>query len=114
MAAAAAASATTDKDAPSGGPDQDGRGDVSVPPQRAGMCRTNNDADQGQSDQDQQPVTGNESSAEPAAGPVQVLASSGPRRNVAAVFDEDEPCAVCFDEFEGHQAVKQLPCGELD
>ena len=54
------------------------------------------------------------------SAPVQPsLASAGasagcaPRVNTSATLEEDEPCAVCFEEFEGEHAVKQLPCGEF-
>jgi hypothetical protein len=30
---------------------------------------------------------------------------------VAAVFDAEEPCAVCYEDFEEQAFVKQLPCG---
>jgi hypothetical protein len=36
---------------------------------------------------------------------------SGARSEVACVFDAEEPCAVCYEDFQEQEEVKQLPCG---
>jgi hypothetical protein len=47
------------------------------------------------------------------AAPAAAAAATGaaPPQSPNGVDGEEEPCAVCYDDFESDQAVKQLPCG---